>query len=258
MRGSSPNPEAGRWLRATRERLRLSTREVERLSRMLAEKKKNQEYCISHAWITEIENGEFTPSVYKLYTLSTIYQCTLDQTLGLFGIHIADLGPEQLQVPLPYTRLLGESFAVGNAPHEVSGEDASQLRLDETNLVSRMFSLAAFGGIPEGRLERAAYGYVGLKDHTLSPLIRPGSFVQIDAGRRKIEATGWSGIFDRPIYFVELREAYACCWCEEAPGHLLLVPFPHPDNKIREVRYPADAEVVGRVTAVFMRILKAS
>ena len=64
MPGYSPNPDPGRRLREARQRLRLSTREVERLSRRLAEEKENQEYYISHAWLSEIERGELTPGIF--------------------------------------------------------------------------------------------------------------------------------------------------------------------------------------------------
>jgi len=35
---------------------------------------------------------------------------------------------------------------------------------------------------------------------------------------------------------------------------LLLIPYPRSSSRIREVRYPAEAEIIGRVTAVTMRI----
>jgi hypothetical protein len=48
---------------------------------------------------------------------------------------------------------------------------------------------------------------------------------------------------------VELREEYACSWCEERNGNLLLLPFPESRTRVREVRYPSEAEIIGRVTA---------
>lgn len=35
---------------------------------------------------------------------------------------------------------------------------------------------------------------------------------------------------------------------------LLLIPYPQSRNQVREVRFPGDSEIVGRVTAVSMRI----
>src|ERR1700683_2526574 len=33
----------------------------------------NQEYYISHAWLSEMERGELTPGIFKIHTLSIIY-----------------------------------------------------------------------------------------------------------------------------------------------------------------------------------------
>lgn len=85
-------------------------------------------------------------------------------------------------------------------------------------------------------------------------MIRPGSFVEIDANQKRIDRIFWSNEFDRPIFFVELRDSYACSWCELKDGHLLLIPSPQSRKQVREVRFPMDAEIVGRVTAVSMRI----
>jgi transcriptional regulator with XRE-family HTH domain len=250
---SSPNPEAGRRLRSARERLGLSIRDVERRSRALAEQKENQEYYISHAWLSEIERGELTPGIYKIYTLSIVYQYRFDEVLDYFGIRVQDLGREQLSQPLPQTHLIGAPDPQAEAdPRFVQG-----VRLNRTDLVSRMFS--GLGRIesdlfPQGPGTPAVYGYVGTEDFTLFPLLRPGSFVEIDSSQRRIENARWGSVFERPIYFIELRDDYACSWCEEKDGSLLLIPFPQSGCRVREVRYPAQAEVIGRVTAVMMRI----
>jgi transcriptional regulator with XRE-family HTH domain len=253
MPGSSPNPEAGRRLREARERLGLSIREVERLSRRLAEKRQNQEYYISHAWLSEIERGELPPGIYKIFTLVTLYQLRLDEVLGFFRVSLADISREQLGQPLPRTHLM----EAREAQEPRSPGSLSQARLEKTDLLSRMFS--GFRGLaadlfPESLSPSAVYGYIGTRDLTLFPLIRPGSFVQIDPTQRRIERRPWLSVFDRPIYFIELRDAYVCSWCQERQGSLLLIPYPQSPSPVREVRYPADASVIGRVTAVNMRI----
>ena len=132
--------------------------------------------------------------------------------------------------------------------------------LERTDLVSRMFSglgRIEAGLFPQRPAIASVYGYVGTKDFTLFPLIRPGSFVEIDSSQRRIENTRWGSVFERPIYFVELRDDYACSWCEEKEGSLLLIPFPQSGCRVREVRYPAEAGVIGRVTAVLMRIAES-
>ena len=48
-------------LRAERICVQLSTRDVERLSRKIADEKKSQDYYISHGWLTDAENGAYAP-----------------------------------------------------------------------------------------------------------------------------------------------------------------------------------------------------
>jgi transcriptional regulator with XRE-family HTH domain len=257
MPALTPSPEAGKRLKTERMRVRLSTREVERLSQRVAQEKNNQEYYISHAWLTDVENGEFTPSIYKLYSLSLIYKRSYDEILAFFGIHIRDIGREQMRLTLPHTHLISDPSAGVPQPVVLSAEIRNKIQLEKTNLVSKMFN--QWGGLPAALLEHmdprhSLYGYVGMEDFTLFPLIRPGSFVQIDSHKKRIEWTDWSNEFDRPIYFVELRDEYACSWCELKDGQLLLIPYPQLKNQVRQVRFPRDAGIIGRVTAVSMRI----
>src|ERR1700738_3289207 len=120
MPALTPSPEAGKRLKAERIRVLLSTRDVERLSQKIAQEKNNQEYYISHAWLTDVENGEFTPSIYKLYSLSLIYKRSYDEILAFFGIHIRDIGHEQLRLSLPHTHLIAGPSAVGPQAIELS------------------------------------------------------------------------------------------------------------------------------------------
>jgi transcriptional regulator with XRE-family HTH domain len=257
MLASTPSPEAGKRLRAERLRVRLSTREVEELSHAIARDKGNQEYSISHAWLTDIENGKFTPSIYKLYSLSLVYGLRYDEVLAFFGLRIGDIGKEQKSLRLPRTHLVGTALEPAESTVTVPLELREKIRLERTNLVSRMFE--RWGEVPLAFLQQmdlrhALYGYIGMEDYTLDPLVRPGSFVEIDARQKKVGAGNWQSEFDRPIYFVELRDGYVCSWCELDRGHLILVPYPRSRAPIRQVRYPVDADIVGRVTAITMRI----
>ncbi len=158
---------------------------------------------------------------------------------------------------LPHTHIIGDPFENTTRSVEIPPELKDKIQLEKTNLVSRMFN--QWGGLPVSLLphidlRNSLYGYVGTEDFTLFPLIRPESFVQIDANQKRIDRTSWSNEFDRPIYFVELRDSYACSWCELKEGRLLLVPSPKSRSQVREVRFPVDAGIIGRVTAVSMQI----
>jgi hypothetical protein len=235
--------------------LGLGIREVERRSQRLAEFKGNPDYCISRTWLARVELGEFTPSIYKLHTLSVIYRRNRDEILSYFGLQPTDVVRDQSLFGLPKTHLIsptGEKSAV-KFPIGFSGEfDPAQ-----TNLITRLVKI--WGDVPAGLLQHlnvrsSLYGYIGLEDFTLHPLILPGSFVQIDPSQTKVQKSSTGRELERPIYFIELHEGYACGWCELAAGRLSVVPHLNSPTPIRHFEYPREAEIVGRVTGVAMRI----
>ncbi|HJT69880.1 MAG TPA: helix-turn-helix transcriptional regulator [Terriglobales bacterium] len=260
MLASKPHPEAGQQLKAARLRTHLSTRDVERLSREIAAEVNNQDCCISHAWITHVENGEFRPGIYKLYTLARIYKLKPDEVLSFFGLSLHDVERGYMSLNLPRTHLVGPV-------HEQPGQTVvaplalrSTFRLEQTNLISRMFD--KWGEIPVGLLQQvdlrnSVLGYIGLEDRTMYPWIRPGSLVQIDSRQKAIKAGGWRHESERPIYFVELREKSVCSWCDLEGNRLFLIPSSLSGQQVRSVRYPIDAEVVGRITAIIMRMTES-
>jgi len=103
MDARSANPSAGQRLKALRVRLGLSTRDVQTKSQQIAAEKHNQEYYLSHAWLTDIEKGKFTPGIFKLYSLSAIYHRRFSEVASYFGVQIADLGRDSASIGLPRT-----------------------------------------------------------------------------------------------------------------------------------------------------------
>jgi len=83
------------------------------------------------------------------------------------------------------------------------------------------------------------------------------SFVQIDSRQRTVPPVNWHDEHDRPVFFFELRDRYVCSWCELHGRQLILVPTPQSRGQARHIQYPDDATIVGRVTAVAMRIAEA-
>jgi hypothetical protein len=55
----------------------------------------------------------------------------------------------------------------------------------------------------------------------------------------------------------ELRDEYICSWCEIRDNHLLAVPYPNSRCEIRQFSYPREAEIIGRVTGVAMRLAES-
>jgi hypothetical protein len=106
-------------------------------------------------------------------------------------------------------------------------------------------------------LRNGVYGFVGLTDRTMFPIIRPGSIVQIDQNQRKILQSKWEDEDARPIYFVELRGEFICSWCEMGGGYLSAVPHPKSKCQVRRFAYPREADIVGRVIGLTMRLVQA-
>jgi transcriptional regulator with XRE-family HTH domain len=258
METRAPSPAAGEKLKDLRLRLGLTTRDVEARSQQIADDKHNREYYLSHGWLTDIENGKFTPSIYKLYTLSAVYHRSFVELLSFFGLRISDLGRDRAAISIPRTHLLGAGTDLEADRVTLPVQFKPEFRLEQTVLLARV--VEKWDQIPVGLLQhldlrQSVYGYIGLEDYTLYPLIRPGSLVQIDPNQRKLSPERWQTEFDRPIYFVELREGYVCSWCQVDRGQLIVIPHPQSPQDVRRFDYPAQAEIVGRVTGVAMRIV---
>ena len=86
------------------------------------------------------------------------------------------------------------------------------------------------------------------------PIIPPGSLVVIDDSKRKIATSGWTNEFERPIYFLEHREGYACGWCSAKEGQLTVQAHPSSNCDPETYLYPDEIEVVGQVTRIALSL----
>ena len=139
MLAPSSSSEAGKRLRAKRERRHLSIRDVERFSEQIVDEKKNPAYYVSHNWVSDLENGKSTPRLATFLSLSLIYKCDVNEILALFGLNIADLDRERALVELPQTHLSGFSLSPAEPVTAASLKFRDDIVLEKTNLVQRMF-----------------------------------------------------------------------------------------------------------------------
>jgi len=247
----------GEHLKDLRSRLGITLREVEEQSQKIADQLGNPEFMVSNHWLTRLENTDSVPSIYKLFSLSAIYHTGFSELLSLFGVDLEMLSRFSFSSPTQRTHLLRFDDRDSTKRITFPVRFDPGFHAEETSLVSRMVETWGEVPIPLIRqldLRRGQYGYIGLQDYTMYPLLRPGSFVQIDPTRQKIAKRAWRTEFDRPIYFLELRDGYACCWCEAQGEELLLVPHSLSPAVTRRIDRRS-AEIVGRVTAVAMRIV---
>jgi transcriptional regulator with XRE-family HTH domain len=259
MEASTPSESVGIRLKRIRERLGLSLRQVEERSRQLAEKKQNHDYFISRGWLNNIENGTYTPSACKQYTLGAIYNVHWSSIFSAFGCDIDDFSRDQAMFA-PSKTQLDTRASDEDDTIVVPMKPKRQLRLDRTNLLAKLGRI--WGEIPVRLLQHmdlrnGVYGFVGLEDRTMFPIIRPGSIVQIDQNQRKVLQAKWGDEDDRPIYFVELRGEFVCSWCEMRDGYLMAVPHPKSKCQVRRFAYPREADIVGRIVGVTMRLVQA-
>ena len=256
MLASSWNLEWGKRLRAERERLGLSLRNVETLSHGIADKLQNSDYNIAHTSLADIENGKWPPTLHRLYTLSVIYGRDYDRLASMCGVPTSEALKEHQKLHLPRTYLIGPAPESNKSIIASAAELREKLRAERTNLVPKM--LEAWDEVPlalqlmDG--SNPLYGYIGMDDYTLHPVIRPGAFVRIDPRQKKIPSVNWHSD-ERPIFFLELRERYVCTWCEMHDGRLILIPTQQSKRRSQQVRYPAEATIIGRVTGVSMDLV---
>jgi transcriptional regulator with XRE-family HTH domain len=251
------NGSPGAKLKELRLRLGLTLRTVEASSRKLAAEKQNPDYVISRGWLNNVENRSLTPGVCKIYALGAIYQTPWTDIVSYFGVRVSDLSRDQALFGLPTTQLVRQASTTDEETIIAPLRSSPDLRLDKTNLLSRLVEI--WGEVPVRLIQhldprKSVYGIIGMKDFTMWPLIRPGSIVQIDGNQRKVLPIKWENEHERPIYFIELRKEYICSWCEIREGHLLAVPYPNSRCEIRRFPYPQEADIIGRVTGVAMRL----
>ena len=250
---------AGLKLKQIRERLSMTLRQVEEASLEISDTERNSEYIVSTARLNQIENDGSLPSIYKLYSLAVVYKMSVEGVLGLYGINLGKMAAHRQVARQTKTHLFTVEVGDPARPIRFPVRFDPGFQPEKSVFLSRVIEL--WGEIPAGLLatldlKKSRYGYIGLEDRMMFPLLRPGSIVQLDDARRRIANSGWLTEHDRPIYFFELRYSYECCWCFQHGREVTLLPHPLSPCGPRLIRIPDDGEVLGQVVGVAMRIVQ--
>jgi transcriptional regulator with XRE-family HTH domain len=245
----------GQKLRALRETLGYRMRDVELASNQIAQRFENDEYAIPPSRLSDIETKGIVPSIFRLYSFAAIYRREYRELLSFYGLELD-----------------GISTDLGSGHPQKSHLTEASCNLSEVRIPTRLdpgFSLQKtadlkriieqWGTVPMAYLERFAddrytYGYIGSEDYTMHPILPPGSFVQVDETKNKVSEGVWRSEFERPIYFVEMRDGFTCCWCSKKGDSIVLQPHPLSPTAVRVLRHPQEAEVLGQVVGVAMRL----
>ena len=244
----------GEKLRQARERLQLTYRDVAEASQKIAQRRNSEEFVVALSRLADIENKGTVPTIYRLYTLCAIYRLDWKEVLRWYGIPLDLLPADAFEIRHKKTHSI--RFGADGTP-SVPPNLEREIDLNKTTFLSHLVGrwgkmpLSFLAGLEQRHLN---YGLVGLSDWSMYPVLQPGSLVLIDQNRRKVALDGWTSEFDRPIYFLEHRDAFYCRWCSLSEGTISLIPDPASDAPILNFNFPSEIEVIGQVVGVAMSL----
>jgi hypothetical protein len=230
-------------------------RDVETASARIADRHGNDEFAVSPSRLSDIETKGLVPSIFRLYSLAVIYRRDLRDLLSWYGIDFNGAVPDvTLSLP-PRSHRCEVMKAASSVQMPTQLDPAFDPR--RTSNLGRM--VEQWGLVPLTYLAQFAndhyfYGYVGSEDFTMYPILPPGTFLQVDETRNKIVQGLWRSEYERPIYFVETREGYVCCWCTMKGENIVLQPHSLSPVAVRVLRHPQSAEVIGQVVGIALKL----
>jgi transcriptional regulator with XRE-family HTH domain len=248
--------DPGQKLRAARERLQLRYRDVEEASQIIADQRGNHEFSIGLSRLADIENKGTVPSMFRLYSLCAIYRLDFSTVLHWYGIDLENFISDAAGLSLGQTHLANMQVP-DTVQIDFPAELDEEVDLRQTSYLARQ--VRRWGKLPVALLNRVdvsrqRYAFIGTDDWSMYPVLWPGSFIEIDETKRRVAKEGWTHEHDRPIYFIEHRSGFRCGWCTEQNG--LLIVMAHSASQLAPdiFRFPGEADVIGQVVAVAMRL----
>lgn len=248
---------AGTELRKIRDRLGLTMRDVESASQLIARRHESDEYLIPPSRLSDIETKGVIPSLFRLYSLAAIYRREMQDLMLLYKIDLNAISSEWDSSQPAHSHVVAIENARTTCTIPIKMDPGFDIR--ETSDIGRM--VQQWGPVPLTMLMHLAsqhyiYAFIGYEDLTMYPILQPGSFVQVDESesRRRVVEGQWRSEYERPIYFVETRDGFTCCWCQMKSNTLVLQPHPLSPAQVRILKHPQEAEVIGQVVGVAMRL----
>jgi transcriptional regulator with XRE-family HTH domain len=239
-----------------REALGCTMRDVESASLQIARRMGNEEFAIPPSRLSDIETKGVVPSIYRLYSIAAIYRKDFHELLSWYGVDLNEIQKDVGEAHPASSHLSTTSKSIAEVSIPVRLDPA--FKLEKTTNLGRM--IEKWGVVPLSYLaglavdDRYTYGYIGAEDFTMYPILPPGSFVQVDESKNKAVEGTWRSEFERPIYFVETRDGFVCSWCSVRRETIVLQPHPLSPAPVRMLRHPQDAEIIGQVVGVAMRL----
>jgi transcriptional regulator with XRE-family HTH domain len=156
--------EAGQKLKRVRERLNLRYRDVEEASNQIAARHNNDEFSIALSRLSDIENKGTVPTIYRLYSLCTIYRLDVNEVMDWYGVNIATLASDAAAIHMERTHLIGfRVHGYGETQIPLSLDPGIDLR--RTTFLSRVIQRW-------GRLPLALLNSLDVKSYTMPLSVR--------------------------------------------------------------------------------------
>jgi len=182
-------------LRQVCEALGLTYRDAQSASLAIAFLRGQPDFILPISRLADIENRDVIPSIHKLYSLAAIYHLDPLQISGWYEAPLPQTVLDDARFPPPRTHL---SDCVPHAvlPHSLEPSfDRERTRL----LQGLSLNIEQFPNLELDATHRFRYGYIGLSDRRMSPILRPGSMVLVDTFLRRVDAAEWTTEYDRPL-----------------------------------------------------------
>lgn len=241
----------GLRLRQVRERLGLTFRGVECASYQVASIHGSTDFIIHISRLAAIENHGVIPSLHKMYAFAVIYHLDPLEISNSYGVPLGQHFTDSTAFAAPRTHMAAPPQSL-RLPMKF--DPAFDPR--RTDLLNRMVEAwKDMEGVLFKKHDHCLYGYIGSEDRMMEPMLLPGTVVLIDPTKRQIGMSAWKNEFERPVYFVDLREEYRCSWCVQETKTLILQPHSLSPCAPKIFRFPDEADVVGQVVGSVKRLM---
>jgi transcriptional regulator with XRE-family HTH domain len=246
---------AGKSLRTLREKLGLTMRDVEVSSTRMAEKYRNEEFLIPPSRLSDIETKNVLPSIFRLYGLAIIYRRDLRELLSWYGVDTNNMAADLGMIAPPRSHVSETLAGLSSVQMPVRMDPGfDEQRTSNLGRMVEQWGLVPLAYLAQFAQDKFTYGYVGNQDFTMHPILPAGSFIQVDEEKDKVVEGFWRSEYERPIYFVETRDGHTCCWCSLRGDDLILQPHPLSPVQVRVLRHPQEAEIIGQVVGIAMKL----
>jgi transcriptional regulator with XRE-family HTH domain len=243
---------SGKRIQQLREDRLLKPGDIELASWLIAETNGCSEYYISPESLAEVEQGS-VPDIRRLLSLAQCLRVPYEQLLLLFDVDLQEIAryrllPEWQEPASPAMELpknqsdLASNFEAESGLDETTllGPDSEQWEYVPAELRNRLHP------------DRYCYALIGLKDDSMSGILPPESLVEVDNRQAEVVRFEWRSLRERPLYLVQHRYGYSCCWAEQQGDELTLLPHPLSQHKAKHFKTPDEALVLGKVVNMWV------